>query len=181
MGHVNICHQLSIILSSCIASRFSYSLLMRYTLYSVRHSCIPLGSTQFVIRSFPTSNTSVTLLEMSSLIYLGGHEYLWKRRHQWTSWSTHKKEDRHLGKKVLWYTSGVGGKHACVDLTSVSLLMRLGIRVLTVGHATLKVASCKVAKHKKTYSNNQHVFIPFAMLCHLVYGCCILHGWFCHP
>lgn len=46
---------------------------------------------------------------------------------------------------------------------------------LIVGHATLKTASYKVAKHKKMYSNNQHVFIPIAMLCYLVYGCCILH------
>jgi len=43
----------------------------------------------------------------------------------------------------------VGGKHACVDLTGVSPLVGLGVRPLTVGHATLKAASSKVANMRK--------------------------------
>nr|GFA48490.1 putative reverse transcriptase domain-containing protein [Tanacetum cinerariifolium] len=56
----------------------------------------------------------------------------------------------------------VGGKHACVDLTRVSLLMGLSSRGFTTGHAALKVALCKVTKHEKACIENQHVFIPFA-------------------
>nr|ABD32510.1 hypothetical protein MtrDRAFT_AC147482g27v2 [Medicago truncatula] len=56
----------------------------------------------------------------------------------------------------------VGGKHACVDLTGVSPLVGLGIRPFTVGHAALKVASSKVAKHEKACSDNEHAFISFA-------------------
>jgi hypothetical protein len=32
-----------------------------------------------------------------------------------------------------------------------------------VGHASLKVASNKVANHEKTCSNNQHIFLQFAL------------------
>ena len=55
----------------------------------------------------------------------------------------------------------VGGKHAYVDLTGVSPLVGLGVGPFTVGHATLKAASNKVANHEKVCSNNQHTFIPF--------------------
>jgi hypothetical protein len=58
----------------------------------------------------------------------------------------------------------VGGKSACVDFTQVSPLVGLGVGVFTVGHVTLKVASNKVVKHEKAYSNNQHAFIPFVLL-----------------
>ncbi|KAK2446469.1 hypothetical protein QL285_017276 [Trifolium repens] len=56
----------------------------------------------------------------------------------------------------------VGGKHACVDLTGVSPLVGLGTMTFTAGQTTLKAASCKVVKHEKTCSDNQHCFIPFA-------------------
>nr|GEX39371.1 putative reverse transcriptase domain-containing protein [Tanacetum cinerariifolium] len=56
----------------------------------------------------------------------------------------------------------VRGKHACVDLTGVSLLMGLSGRGLTVGQTALKAASCKMTKHEKARIKNQHVFIPFA-------------------
>ncbi|GKF75170.1 hypothetical protein Tco_0224614, partial [Tanacetum coccineum] len=56
----------------------------------------------------------------------------------------------------------VGGKHACVDLIEVSLLVGLSGRGFTVGQAVLKAASCKVTKHEKSCIENQHVFIPFA-------------------
>nr|GEZ83153.1 auxilin-like protein [Tanacetum cinerariifolium] len=56
----------------------------------------------------------------------------------------------------------VGGKHACVDLTGVSHLVRLSGRVFTVVRAALKAVSCKVTKHEKTCIENQHVFILFA-------------------
>jgi len=56
----------------------------------------------------------------------------------------------------------VSGKHVCVDLTGVSPLVGLSVRPFTVGHAALKDASSKVAKHEKACSDNQHAFIPFA-------------------
>jgi len=56
----------------------------------------------------------------------------------------------------------VGRKHACVDLTGVSPLVELGVRPFTVGHAALKAASSKVAKHEKACFDNQYAFIPFA-------------------
>ena len=56
----------------------------------------------------------------------------------------------------------VGGKHACVDLTGVSPLVRLGVRPFTVGQAALKVSSNKVTKHEKACYDNQHAFILFA-------------------
>jgi hypothetical protein len=49
-----------------------------------------------------------------------------------------------------------------VDLTGISPLVGLGTETFTVGQAALKVVSCKVAKHGKTCSDNQHSFIPFA-------------------
>jgi hypothetical protein len=48
----------------------------------------------------------------------------------------------------------VGEKLACVDLTGVSLLVGLMTEDFTVGHATLKAASSKVAKHERAYYNN---------------------------
>ncbi|MCI35762.1 auxilin-like protein, partial [Trifolium medium] len=56
----------------------------------------------------------------------------------------------------------VGGKHACVDLTGVSPLVRLRVGDFTVGRTALKAASSKMAKHDKACSDNQDVFIPFA-------------------
>nr|GEW76620.1 putative reverse transcriptase domain-containing protein [Tanacetum cinerariifolium] len=55
----------------------------------------------------------------------------------------------------------VGGKHACVDLTGVSPLVRLSSRSFTAGHAALKATSGKVTKHEKACIENQHMFIPF--------------------
>jgi hypothetical protein len=49
-----------------------------------------------------------------------------------------------------------------VDLTGVSPLVGLGTRTFIAGHAALKAASCKVVKHEKSCSDNQHAFIPFA-------------------
>ncbi|GKC51505.1 hypothetical protein Tco_1074250 [Tanacetum coccineum] len=56
----------------------------------------------------------------------------------------------------------VGGKHACVDLTGVSLPVGLSGRGFIMGQTALKAASCKVTKHEKACIENQHVFIPFA-------------------
>nr|GEW19516.1 auxilin-like protein [Tanacetum cinerariifolium] len=56
----------------------------------------------------------------------------------------------------------VGGKYVCVDLNGVSPLVGLSSRGFTMGHATLKVASCKVKKHAKACIETQHMFIPFA-------------------
>jgi len=67
-----------------------------------------------------------------------------------------------LGHADVMVYGWVGGKHVCVDLTGVSPLVGLGVGPFTVGQATLKVASSKVAKHEKTCSDNQHTFIPFA-------------------
>ncbi|GJY86263.1 putative reverse transcriptase domain-containing protein [Tanacetum coccineum] len=56
----------------------------------------------------------------------------------------------------------VVGKHACVDLTTVSPLVRWSSKGLTMGPATLKASLCKVTKHEKASIENQHVFVPFA-------------------
>ena len=40
--------------------------------------------------------------------------------------------------------------------------MGLGVGPFTLGKATLKIASSKVAKHGKVCYDNQHAFIPFA-------------------
>jgi hypothetical protein len=55
-----------------------------------------------------------------------------------------------------------GGKHACANLTGVSPLVGLRTETFIAGQTALKVVSCKVAKHEKTYSDNQHAFIPCA-------------------
>nr|GEV09763.1 putative reverse transcriptase domain-containing protein [Tanacetum cinerariifolium] len=52
----------------------------------------------------------------------------------------------------------VGGKHACVNLTGVSLLVRLSSRGFTAGQAALKAASGNVTKHEKTCIENQRVY-----------------------
>ena len=44
----------------------------------------------------------------------------------------------------------------------VSPLVGLSVGPFTVGQATQKVASSKVAKHEETCSDNQHAFTPFA-------------------
>jgi len=56
----------------------------------------------------------------------------------------------------------VGEKHACVNLIRVSPLVGLGVEAFTVGHAALKYASNKVAKHENVCPDNQHAFILFA-------------------
>jgi len=56
----------------------------------------------------------------------------------------------------------VGGKRVYVELIGVSPLVGVRVGVFRVGHATLKVASNKAAKHEKTCYDNKHVFIPFA-------------------
>ena len=48
-----------------------------------------------------------------------------------------------------------------MDLIEVSSFVGLGVGSFTVGHATLKVTSNKMAKYGKTYSDNQHAFIAF--------------------
>nr|GEW46434.1 putative reverse transcriptase domain-containing protein [Tanacetum cinerariifolium] len=53
------------------------------------------------------------------------------------------------------------GKHACVNLSEVSPLVRLSSQGFTVGQAALKSASWKVTKHEKACIKNQHMFIPF--------------------
>jgi hypothetical protein len=49
-----------------------------------------------------------------------------------------------------------------VDLNGVLSLVGLRVETFNVRQTTLKAASSKMAKHEKTYSDNQHVFIPFA-------------------
>jgi len=43
-----------------------------------------------------------------------------------------------------------------------NILVGLGVRPFTVGHAALKAELSKVAKHEKVCSDNEHAFIPFA-------------------
>ncbi|MCI10479.1 auxilin-like protein, partial [Trifolium medium] len=56
----------------------------------------------------------------------------------------------------------IEGRHACVDLIGVSPLVGLTTGEFTVGQASLKAGSSKVAKHERACSDNQHTFIPFA-------------------
>jgi hypothetical protein len=56
----------------------------------------------------------------------------------------------------------IEGKHACVDLARVMLLVGWKIEVFTVGQKTLKVASNIVAKH-----NEKHVLTPNMLLYYL--------------
>ncbi|KAJ0624632.1 hypothetical protein HanIR_Chr01g0045151 [Helianthus annuus] len=53
----------------------------------------------------------------------------------------------------------VGGKHACVDLTGISLLVGLGGNAFTVGQAALKAASGKVTKHEKASTCLSHLLL----------------------
>jgi hypothetical protein len=56
----------------------------------------------------------------------------------------------------------IRGEHVGMNLTEVSPHVVLGTGDFTVGHAALKAASSKVAKHEKRCSDNQHIFISFA-------------------
>nr|GEZ96926.1 auxilin-like protein [Tanacetum cinerariifolium] len=69
-----------------------------------------------------------------------------------------------LGRADVLVFGGIGGKHACVDLTGVSPLVRLSIHGFTAGQVALKAASCKVTKHKKACIENQHVFIHLRLI-----------------
>jgi hypothetical protein len=59
---------------------------------------------------------------------------------------------------MLWRMSG---KHACVDLTEVLLLVGLRADAFTTGQTNFKAASSKVVEHEKSCSDNQHASIPF--------------------
>ncbi|KAJ0716302.1 putative exostosin [Helianthus annuus] len=54
------------------------------------------------------------------------------------------------------------GKHACVDLTSVSPLAGFRENEFVAGQAVLKTESKNVEKHAKACEDNQHVFVPLA-------------------
>lgn len=54
----------------------------------------------------------------------------------------------------------IGGKHACAD-PGISPVVSLRSEGFITSQASLKVVSCKVAKHKKICIDNQYVFIPF--------------------
>jgi hypothetical protein len=51
-------------------------------------------------------------------------------------------------------------KNVCVDLTGVS---PSGSWRFYYGTTTFKVSSSKIAKHEKTYYDNQHAFTPFVL------------------
>lgn len=57
----------------------------------------------------------------------------------------------------------VGGKHACVNLTEVFPLMRLGTWGFTVEQTTLENISSKMIKYEKTCFDNQYGFIQFVL------------------
>lgn len=56
----------------------------------------------------------------------------------------------------------VGGKHICVGLIEISLLVGLRVGAFMIGQTTLKVASNKAAKHEK------RVLTINMFLCHLL-------------
>lgn len=53
-------------------------------------------------------------------------------------------------------------RNACLKFTMVSLSVGPGTEGFTIGHATLKIALSKVAKHEKSCFDNQHAFISLA-------------------
>lgn len=55
----------------------------------------------------------------------------------------------------------VEGKHARVNLIEIYPLVDLRTIGFNVGYATFKAVSSKVAKHEKTFSDNQHALISF--------------------
>jgi hypothetical protein len=55
----------------------------------------------------------------------------------------------------------VGGKHVCVDLTRVPTRRTVDLRFYW-GQTTLKAASSKVAKYRKSCSDNQDSFMSLA-------------------
>jgi hypothetical protein len=78
---------------------------------------------------------------------------------------------------VLFYIfkrTGVGGKHACRDLTRVSPLIGLGVETFTIGQTPLKTTSSKVAKHEEACSDDQsqHAFI------HLLFTLSVSNFWY---
>lgn len=68
----------------------------------------------------------------------------------------------HMPADVMVY-EWVREKHAFVNLTKVSPLVGLMVMVFSVEQAVLKVMSSRVVKRKKSCSNNQYTFIPFAL------------------
>ncbi|KAL8200679.1 hypothetical protein R6Q57_012018 [Mikania cordata] len=51
-----------------------------------------------------------------------------------------------------------------VNFIGVSPFVRPRDNGFVTGHVALKVKSCKVAKHEKTYLKNRHVVTPFNLL-----------------
>ena len=135
---------------------------MRFAQFFVKHVWIILETTQYIVESFLASNTGTTMFEMSFFMFLRVQEYLQKKEAP-LNFLTDPREGRSTLRPADVMVYGwVGGKHARVDLTGVSPLVGLGTRTFTVGQAALKAASCKVVKHEKACSDNQHAFISFA-------------------
>lgn len=62
-----------------------------------------------------------------------------------------------------------GGKHTCVDLIGVSPPVGLKSEGFIAGHATLKAAACKVAKHKNDVYKINMCLYPLNLV-HLVFS-----------
>ena len=129
---------------------------MRCVMFVVRRAWILLGSMSFIVRSFPVLSTGMTLLGMYFLIYSNERGVSVKKEAP-VNFPTDPLDRRSTLRHM-----DVGGKHACVDLTGVSLLVGLGVGHFTMGQKVLKVVSSKVAKHEKACTDNQHIFISFA-------------------
>jgi hypothetical protein len=63
------------------------------------------------------------------LIFLGMHEYLWRKRHMWSFWLIHKRGNQHFGWR-MFYTWMGRRQNAYVDLTVFFRLLEWGSKIL---------------------------------------------------
>jgi len=130
-------------------------------MFVVRHVLIHLKGIQFIVRSFPTSNTGMTLLGMS-FFYIFRRAWVYVKKKTHVNLLSSPLDGRSIFRPAyvtvyMW----VWGTRACVGFTGVSPFKGLGPGAFMVGKAALKVTSTKVFKNEKTYLDNQHAFITF--------------------
>nr|GEX98184.1 putative reverse transcriptase domain-containing protein [Tanacetum cinerariifolium] len=134
---------------------------MRHALFVARHVWIPLRNTRSIVKSSWDSNTDTIWLDV--LFDICRRAEISAKKEAPVNFLTDPSDGRSTLRPADILVFGwVGGKHACVNLIGVSLLVGLSSRGFTAGQAALKAASCKVTKHEKACIKNQHVFILFA-------------------
>jgi hypothetical protein len=115
---------------------------------------------QYIVESLQTSNTGMTLSEMSFFILFRRARISVKKEAP-VNFLTNPQEGRTTLRPTDVMVYGwVGGMHVWILLVFRHLL-DCGLGLLLWDRA-LKATLCKVAKHEKACSNNQHAFILFA-------------------